>query len=66
MKKKLGTGTGAAIILALSGCATGYPSSGFSGGFEETALAPNIYRVEFSGNGYTSSTRAEELALLRS
>ena len=58
------------IVLAysavLSGCATGYHSEGFSGGFEETALAPNVYRVSFSGNGYTRSSRAEELALLRS
>lgn len=51
---------------ALASCATGYQSEGFSGGFSETALAPNIYRVSFEGNGYTSSTRAQELALLRS
>lgn len=56
----------AALALAVSGCATGYHSSRFTGGFDETALAPNIYRVKFSGNGFTSSTRAEELALLRS
>lgn len=54
------------IAAALGGCATGYQSTGFAGGFEDTALAPNIYRVRFKGNGYTSSSRAEDLALLRS
>lgn len=58
-----------AVILCaatLGACATGYQNSGFAGGFDETALAPNIYRVKFAGNGYTSSSRAEDLALLRS
>lgn len=54
------------VGAALSGCATGYHSSGFSGGFEELALAPNVYRVSFRGNGYTSGARSEEMALLRS
>lgn len=54
------------LFAALGGCATGYHVSGFSGGFEETPLAPNVYRVRFAGNGYTSSSRAEDLALLRS
>ena len=54
------------LSVALGGCATGYQDSGFAGGFEETALAPNIYRVRFQGNGYTSASRAEDLALLRS
>lgn len=53
-------------LIGLTACATAYKPSGFAGGFEETALAPNVYRVSFDGNGYTSSTRAEELALLRS
>ena len=55
------------LIVALGGCATGYQTGKhFTGGFEETALAPNIYRVRFEGNGYTSEARAEDLALLRS
>lgn len=53
-------------LLALTACATGYQSTGLAGGFEEVALAPNIYRVSFNGNGYTSTQRAEEMALLRS
>lgn len=54
-------------LLALTACATTYQSSKhFTGGFDEVALAPNIYRVSFKGNGFTSSDRAESLALLRS
>lgn len=54
------------LTLPLGGCATSYKSKGFSGGFDETALAPNMYRVSFRGNAYTGEQRAEELALLRS
>jgi hypothetical protein len=58
----------AAISLAvlLGGCATAYQPEGFSGGFSETQLDTNIFRVSFRGNGYTRAERAEELALLRS
>jgi len=57
-----------ALALApLVGCATGYQTGRhFTGGFDEVALAPNVYRVRFVGNGYTSGTRAEDFALLRS
>lgn len=59
-------------ILALIGCATGYKPGGevgefgFGGGFNETELDTNLYKVAFHGNGFTSTERAEELALLRS
>jgi hypothetical protein len=54
-------------LLGLTACATAYQTGNhFTGGFDETALAPNVYRVSFQGNGYTSGTRAEDLALLRS
>ncbi|GIX25986.1 MAG: hypothetical protein KatS3mg122_3217 [Caldimonas sp.] len=58
----------AAISLAifLGGCATTYQPEGFSGGFSETQLDTNVFRVSFRGNGYTRAERAEELALLRS
>lgn len=55
------------LLATLGGCATAYQTGNhFTGGFEETALAPNIYRVRFEGNGYTSASRAQDLALLRS
>lgn len=50
----------------LSGCATGYQSVGFAGGFSETQLSENVYRVRFNGNSFTSAERASDFALLRS
>ena len=55
-----------AIALVLSACATTYQSESFSGGFSETQLDKNVFRVSFQGNGYTRAERAEEMALLRS
>lgn len=54
------------LMVVLGGCATAYQSEGFSGGFSETQLDTNVFRVSFRGNGYTRAERAEELALLRS
>jgi hypothetical protein len=52
-------------IACISGCATQYQSQGFSGGFSETQLSENIWRVSFQGNGFTSGERASDFALLR-
>jgi hypothetical protein len=49
----------------LFGCATQYNSTGFSGGYSDTQLAPDVFRITFSGNGFTSSDRAQDFALLR-
>lgn len=54
------------VALALTGCATSYQAQSFSGGFSETQLDKNVFRVTFKGNGYTQSERAEDFALLRS
>jgi hypothetical protein len=54
------------LVILLAGCATTYQPEGFSGGFSETQLDTNVFRVSFRGNGYTRAERAEELALLRS
>jgi hypothetical protein len=53
------------ILVVLSGCATGYHSTGFTGGYSDTQLAPDVYRVVFRGNGYTAAERAQDFALLR-
>jgi hypothetical protein len=53
------------LLLLLAGCATGYHATGFSGGFSETQLGSEVWQVSFNGNGYTSSQRAEDFALLR-
>jgi hypothetical protein len=49
----------------LAGCATPYSSSGFLGGYSDTALAPDVYRISFQGNGYTSQERTQDFAILR-
>ena len=54
------------MVLILSGCATAYQPTGFSGGFSEIQLADNVWQVSFEGNGYTKDKRARDLALLRS
>lgn len=54
------------LVAILSACATAYKSDGITGGFSETQLAENVWRVTFHGNGYTREERAEDLALLRS
>ena len=54
------------LILALAACSTSYQPKGFGGGYSETQLDANVFRVSFRGNGYTNADRAEELALLRS
>ena len=56
-----------ACIAIVSGCATSYqPTSFFPGGFTETQLDTNVFRVTFRGNGDTKSERVEDLVLLRS
>ena len=53
------------FILAASGCATSYQSSGFTGGYSDTQLAPDVFRIFFRGNAYTSSERTQDFAMLR-
>ena len=54
-----------AAAMFVSGCATSYQSTSFTGGYSETQLAPDVFRVYFRGNGYTSGERAEDFAMLR-
>lgn len=54
------------ICLTLSACATGYyKNRGITGGYSDTQLAPDMFRVSFSGNGFVSNERAQDMALLR-
>lgn len=55
-----------ALVLALAACATPYQPRGLLGGYADTQLGENIFRVSFTGNGDTSVERAEDFALLRS
>ena len=52
-------------VLFLWGCATPYQESGFSGGYKETRLKKNVFRVSFKGNSFTDKRRASDFALLR-
>jgi hypothetical protein len=49
----------------LSGCATSYQSNGFTGGYSERQLAPDVFRVAFRGNKYTSPEQAQDFCMLR-
>ena len=53
------------MLFILAGCATPYQPVGFGGGYSETQLAPDVFRVYVRGNGYTSMERAQDFALLR-
>lgn len=56
----------AIAIVFLSGCtATSYQSLNYNGGYSETQLSENIYKVNFKGNGYTSAEQASDFSLLR-
>jgi hypothetical protein len=46
-------------------CATPYQSKTFGGGFSDTQLAPDVFRIYFRGNAFTSMERAQDFALLR-
>jgi len=53
------------IAVVLSSCATPYQRTGFTGGFSETQLQPNVFSVHFRGNGYTSRQRSSDFTMLR-
>jgi hypothetical protein len=49
----------------LAGCATSYQPRGISGGYSDTRLGDNIFKISFEGNGYTGSGEADDMALMR-
>ena len=51
-------------VAILNGCATPYTNNGLTGGYSDTQLAPDAFRITFSGNGFTASERAQDFALL--
>lgn len=56
-----------AIVISLTviGCATSYQPTSIGGGFSETRLSENTWRVVFRGNALARSERTEDLALMR-
>lgn len=55
----------AVALLCLSGCATGYHPSSFTGGYSDVRLDDGLYKVSYRGNGATSGSTAADFAMLR-
>ncbi len=53
------------LISSVASCATPYQARSLRGGYSDTQLAPDVFRIYFSGNVPTSKERAEDFALLR-
>ncbi len=53
-------------LLALAGCATGYRPENANGGYSETQIDRNVFRVTFKGNIRVDQAQTNEMALLRS
>ncbi|MDA8010333.1 MAG: hypothetical protein MPK75_11605 [Alphaproteobacteria bacterium] len=62
MKKSIAI---AVIALLMQACVTPYQPSGLRGGFSETRLDERVYRIQFSGNAFTSRERVADFVLLR-
>ena len=52
-------------LFFLVSCSTTYQTTGLAGGFSETQLDENMYKVYFSGNGFTEAQSAADMCLLR-
>lgn len=63
--KVIGFGILAALVVLGAACSTPYQAKGYRGGFSETKLADDVYRVRFKGNGYTSRERVEDFVMYR-
>ena len=53
------------LPVALAGCAASYRSDGATGGYSETQVDRNVFRVTYRGNLASKQTETDELALLR-
>ncbi len=53
------------LIFFISGCATPYQKKGFTGGFVDSPLGQDTFRVSYQGNGYTSRHTVSNYLLYR-
>lgn len=55
------------LALLLSACSTPYQPYSFmtGGGYKDSQLSDNSFKITFEANGYTNKTQATDLALLR-
>lgn len=52
-------------LLLVTACATGYHESNLSGGFSETQLQDDTFRVYFHGNAFTTAEQMSDYTMLR-
>jgi len=55
----------AVVAVGLASCATPYAQQGFTGGFNVQELRPDVFRVSFQGNGYTTRETVQVYWLYR-
>jgi hypothetical protein len=53
------------LVIFITSCATAYQPTSFSGGFTDTQLSENVWKVSVNGNAYTSKSTIGDYALLR-
>ena len=53
------------LVILASGCATGYQKRNWLGGYYETKIQDDVFRIRFFGNAYCHLDKAEDYALLR-
>ena len=56
---------GLLLLVLLGTAATCYQSDGFFGGYRDTQLAPDMFRISFTGNGYVSKAQVQDYAMRR-
>ena len=55
----------AAAAVGLASCATPYAQQGIAGGFDVQELRPDVFRVSFGGNGFTTKETVQVYWLYR-
>src|ERR1700754_3966460 len=55
----------AAMAVTLASCSTPYQRTGLTGGSDFKELRPDVYRVSFQGNGYTTKESVQVYWLYR-
>jgi S1-C subfamily serine protease len=53
------------LLSFLTACATPYQKGGLGGGFIETQLSQNVWKINFNGNQFTKMRRATDFCLLK-
>jgi uncharacterized protein (UPF0261 family) len=53
------------MAASVANCATPYKPNGLMGGYSEVQLNADTFQISVQGNAYTSTDRAQKIALLR-